>query len=77
MRIVSTWKSLPDDVVAHETLGSFKRAIRCCVNEKLFSFRLACFVKIFLLAIYLFTLSLFCLIIALCVFCYLFFSLFF
>ena len=38
LRVASTWNSLPDDVVALETLGSFKKAIRCCLNEKLFRF---------------------------------------
>ena len=43
--VASTRNSLPDDVVALETFGSFNRAFRCCLNEKLFRF--ACSVKIF------------------------------
>ena len=38
LRVASTWNSLSDDVVVLETLGSFERAIRCCLNEKLFHF---------------------------------------
>ena len=43
LRVASTWNSLPDDVVALETLGSFKRDIRCCLNKKKFTlFSLLC-----------------------------------
>ena len=49
--VACTWNSLPEDVVAPETLGSFERIVRCCWNEKLFFIRLACFVKIFCLII--------------------------
>ena len=38
LRVASPWNSLPDDVVALEILGSFKMAIRCYQNEKLFHF---------------------------------------
>ena len=34
LRVAHTWNSLPDNVVALETLISFKKAIRCCLNEK-------------------------------------------
>ena len=38
MRVASNWNSLTDDGVAMESLGSFKRAIHCCMNVKLFHF---------------------------------------
>ena len=40
LRVASTWNSSPDDVVAHETVQSFKSAIRSGLNEKLFHFGL-------------------------------------
>ena len=41
LRVASTWNSLPDDVVVLETLGSFKRAVCCFLNEKCVSFHLS------------------------------------
>ena len=38
LSVASTWNSLPDNVVARETLGSFKRTISCHLNEKLLHF---------------------------------------
>ena len=47
LRVAFTWNSLPDDVVALETLGSHLFLL----ERKIVSFRLACFLKIFSLII--------------------------
>ena len=52
LKVASTWNSLLDDIVAPETLESFKRAIRCSFSDNLFNFvwlvLLRYFVRIFI-----------------------------
>ena len=56
LRFLSTWNSLPDDVVAIEILVSFKSAICCCLHTFFFPSYSGSFFKIFGLNIYSFNL---------------------
>ena len=38
LRIANLWNRLPDDVVALESVESFKSALHICLGERLFEF---------------------------------------
>ena len=67
VRVAYTWTSLPNDVVALDSLGSFKRTILCCLNKKLFHFVQLALCMYFVL---LFTRLLYCYFVGFRVFCY-------